>query len=162
MATEAVSSTTAPLTTEQAAAAIVQLINARPDSPRHDEIEAIVGRAAGAPTLATASLSEQQARLHEAIQECVAAEKALNATDLPADQYEAADARFTDALRRVGKLSERLPSPTRSITDIILLAQAAYCTMEKGEDGIDVDDSVEAAAARLIEAVLRFAGVNFH
>ena len=82
MATEAVSSTTAPLTTEQAAAAIVELINARPVSPRHDEIEAIVGRAAGASTLATSSLSEQQARLHEAIQECVAAEKALNAPDL--------------------------------------------------------------------------------
>ena len=84
------------------------------------------------------------------------------APDLPADQYEAADARFTDALRRVGKLSEQLPSPTRSITDIILLAQAAYCAAEKSEDGIDVDDNVEAAAAWLIEAVLRFAGVNYH
>src|SRR5262245_32375740 len=115
MATKAALSTIAPLTTAQAAAAIVRLINMRPVSPRQEEIEAIVDRAAGASTLATASLSEQQALLHEAIEECVAAEKALNATDLPDDQCEAADARFTDALRRVGRLSEQLPSPTRSI-----------------------------------------------
>ena len=51
MATKAIPSTTAPLTTEQAAAAIVKLINTRPDSPRQDEIEAIIARVAGGPAL---------------------------------------------------------------------------------------------------------------
>lgn len=52
MAQATVSSISA-LAVEQAAAAIVHLINERPVSPRKDEVEAIIARAVGAPQAAT-------------------------------------------------------------------------------------------------------------
>jgi hypothetical protein len=159
MATEANRSPTATLTTQQAAVAIIDLINAQPTSPRQDEIEAVVARAAAPTFPAIATLSGPQALLLEAIHGCVAAEKALNAAGLPGDQYDAADARFTDALRRVRELSERLPSP-RSSTDIVLLAQAAWCAADKANGRIEAADHTEAAQVRVVEAVLELAGVD--
>jgi hypothetical protein len=164
MAPKAILSTTGPLTTEQAAAVIVNLINARPTSPRQDEIEAIVARVV-IPT--AISYSDEQAKLLEATQECLAAEKALNKAThdrvdtVDSEKWSAADAHYTDALSRVGELAEQLPG--RSFADIVLLAQAAWCYADKTADGdgIEPADNVEAAQARVVAAVLQLAGIKF-
>jgi hypothetical protein len=163
MAPKAASSTTAHLTTEQAAAAIVNLINVRPTSPRQDEIEAIVARVV---IPAAISYSDEQAKLLEAIQECLAAEEALDEAThdrvdaVEPEGWDAADAHYTDALSRVGELAEQLA--IRSFSDIVLLAQAAWCYVDKTADGngIDAADNVEAAQARVVAAVLQLAGIK--
>jgi hypothetical protein len=151
MAIEAVSSTTAALNPKQATAAILKLINSRPTSPRQDEIEAIIVRA----VLATESpLSDDQAGLLEAIHEFDAAQRALeNAGDDDEDE----EARFTAAERRVGELAERLPTPTRSFTEIVLLTQVAHCYACRDDEA----DPDQIAAARLIQAIHEFAGIQY-
>jgi hypothetical protein len=169
MAIKATLSTIAPLTIQQAAAEIVQLINMRPTSPRQDEIEAIVARASG-PAL-PATLSEVQTQLREAIQEYVATEKVLDEAnrarldEKDPQQHRAIQVRFEVALDRVGELADQLPAPARSITDVVLLAGVVYCHDDKNDDGslrnLDHDCPDERARARLVEAVLEYAGINY-
>jgi len=102
--------------------------------------------------------------LLEAIGECVAAERALDLA--PDDQYEAADARFSAALKRVDEVAAQLPSPPRSNADIVLRAQVAFCHADKVHGQLAALSSDEAGddevtAARLIEAILRSAGISY-
>ena len=116
------------------------------------------------------ALSDAQASLLEAIHECLATEKALNVAgtirDLPQEDYDAADARFTAASERMDELADQLPSPSRSVTDVILRAQVAYLHSDKAYGrlvGLSPDDEAgddQAAAAKLIAAVLQFAGID--
>jgi hypothetical protein len=160
MATEAILSTIAPLTTGQAAAAIVKLINARPTSPRPDEIETIIARVAGGPTLAAAMpLSAEQAQLHEAIKHLVGIEEAMGAEDY----REGLEELHHQAYCRVEELGKRIPTPARSRTDAILWAQVAWALSDK-DNGVlrDLDEpGAEGAAARTIAAVLEFAGISY-
>ena len=160
MATKAALSTIAPLTTEQAAAAIVKLINTRPDSPRHDEIEAVIARVAGGPALpAVMAFSEQQAQMHEAIQHLVGIEKAMNADDY----REGLEEPHHQAFCRVKELEQQIPSPAQSRGACVLHAQAAWALADKDDDGLlcDIDEpGAEGAAARTIAAVLEFAGIS--
>jgi hypothetical protein len=157
MATEATLSPTPALTSTQAAAAIAELINARPTGPRQDEIEAIIARAV-VPT--TAALSGNQAALVAAVRECVAAQKATALGPVPCpEKEEAAIERYSRALDRVGELAQKLPTPARSITDVILRAQVAYAYA--ADDGLEPRDEVEKTAHRLIEAVHQFAGIRY-
>jgi hypothetical protein len=151
MATKAVSSTTAALTPKQATTAILELINSRSTSPRQDEIEAIVARA-GLTVMDT--LSDDEARVIEAIHEFIAAQRALeNAGDDDEDE----EARFAAAERRVGELAERLPTPTRSFTELVLLTQVAHCYACRDDEA----DPDQVAAARLIQAIHEFAGIQY-
>ena len=172
MAIKASQCTTSTLTIEQAAAAIVELINGRFGSPRKDEIEAIVARAVGPAFLETTSFTDGQARLLEAVRECVAAERALDEAgektiaELTREEYEAADARFTAAEERVDKLAAELPNPLRSSADVALRAWVAFCHADKDPHGRlaglsdDETDQAAATSARLIEAVLRSSGFS--
>jgi hypothetical protein len=103
----------------------------------------------------------------------VEAEKALNEagektiSELPREVFEAADHRFTLALKRVDELAAHLPNPPRSISDVVLRAQVAFCHADKRNGRLaalsneKVGDD-EFVNARLIEAVLQFAGVNHY
>jgi hypothetical protein len=115
----------------------------------------------------TMKLTETQAALIDAVQECVAAEKALAAAnrarldiERPHD-YADIDALYSQALDRVGELADRLPTPARSLTDVALRAQVAYCFADKVGDAVAAADDVEASTARLIEAVHEFAGIQY-
>jgi hypothetical protein len=160
MATEATLSTIAPLTPGQAAAEIVELINVRPTSPRPDEIEAIIARVAGGPTLAAAmSLSEEQAQLREAIQHLLEIEKTMGAEDYREGLEEPHHLAFC----RVEDLARRIPSPARSLTDVISRAQVAWALADR-EEGVlrDIDEpDAEGAAARTIQAVFDFAAITY-
>jgi hypothetical protein len=167
MALEAITSTTVASTVEQAAKAIVELINERPTSPRQDEIEAIVGRTVVQASLAPTSLSDDQDRLLEAVQEYLAAERALDEsgkTTTTRDEEEPFIRRSDSAIERLNVLAAELPSPPRSLTDVVLLGLVAFCHADKHLNGRlvnltnDEADHDEIAAARLIEAILQFVG----
>ena len=123
-----------------------------------------VGRAVVRPA-ATSPPCDHLALL-EAIDQCVAAERALEAA--PDDQCEKVAARFNEALERVDELATKLPNPPRSEADIVLRAQVAFCHADKDVHGRlaalwkdEVGDD-ELAAARLIEAVLQSAGISYY
>jgi hypothetical protein len=99
--------------------------------------------------------------LTEAIRKYVSTEKSLAADDLPKDQYDEAEARFTVAQHPVMELADTLPTPARSLTDVILRAQIAFCLARKRGRGIDASDPDEVAAARLIEAVHQFTDIRY-
>jgi hypothetical protein len=122
------------LTVTEAAAAIVALINASPQSPRQAEIEAIVARAA--VPLRTEQLSAAQVELQKAVDDCVAAEKALHQAGvryLSEQDYQAAEARSAAAFDRMDKLADQLPTPPRSIADVVLRGWVAFCHADKDE-----------------------------
>jgi hypothetical protein len=160
MAIKAALSTIAPLTIQQAAAEIIQLINTRPTSPRPDEIEAIIARvASGCSLLAAMPLSAEQAQLHEAIQHLVDIGKTMGAEDY----REGLEKRHHQAYCRVEELAERIPTPARSLTDVILRAQVAWALADR-QDGVlrDIDEpDAEGAAARTIQAVFDFAAITY-
>ena len=87
--------------------------------------------------------------------------------ELPQEDYDAADARFTAASERMDELVDQLPTPSRSVTDVILRAQVAYLHSDKHKQGRlvglspdDEADDDQATAAKLIAAVLQFAGID--
>jgi hypothetical protein len=168
---QATKSPTATLTTGQAAAAIVELINGRPISPRQDEIEAIIARVVVRPApLGPTSLTDAQARLLEAIHDYAAAERAFDeagkkaTSELPCEEFEAAERRVDSALERMDRLAAELPNRSHSIADLRLLGQVAHYHSDRDERGrlaaLSDDKAVadEVAVARLIEAACQVDG----
>jgi len=137
-----------------AAAAIVGLINSSPRSPRQEEIEAIIAKVAPAeaPALHVSELGRK-----------------LRADLARFDAWlgkDVSDADWDDVWgsdwNEIYRLEAQIPNPPRSFADVVARAELAYFGADKGPDNRTMDleegDCWEGPAARLIEAVLQFAG----
>lgn len=135
------------------AAEIVALINASPRTPRVDEIAAVIVRTVAPAFVADSPLVAEAREIAASI---AAAEKL-------ADE-EACDAAITEAHADLQDLDERIPRPPCSFADLVARAQVAYAGAEVRDDGsmaeADNPDLFEGPAARLVEAVLQFAGAQ--
>jgi hypothetical protein len=147
---------------QQAAAAIVRLINSSPRSPRQEEIEAIIanvatsGIAPATPLLT--KIRETATRLHEAYDVL----GSVHPADKAADQ--AAQARIDELQDELEELGDQIASPPQSLTDLVAWAEIAHSGADVRADGsigeAEDDDVFLRPAARLIEAVLRFGGAT--
>jgi hypothetical protein len=139
-------------TVSTAAAAIVALINERPQSPRQDEIEAIIAKVA--PAAPALHVSELRHRIRAAIARVDEAERAGE---------DAADAVASTGWDELYRLEEQIPNPPQSFADLLIRAELAYFGADKERDdrtmsALEKGDCLGGPAARLIEAVLQFAG----
>ena len=117
----------------------------------------------------TSTLDDTRTALVAAVQDCVAAERALNAAnraDLDIErpsEYADLEMRYSLAADRVRELADALPTPARSQTDVVLRARVAYALADKDRDGriATSDDEAEESTRRLIEAVHDLAGISY-
>jgi hypothetical protein len=137
---------------EQAAAAIVKLINAKPRTPTVAEIEAVIAKAV--PPVMTASTLLPQVR--QTVARLAEAERVAGELELISKaDFDAASAEV-DGLRAELRALE---DQAAGAGDLVALAAIAKAGADVGFDGkmeeLDLDDAFERAAARLIEAVLQ-------
>jgi len=145
----------------QAAQAIVDLINSRPQSPAAAEIAAIIEQCTdGGQVLETSPLPQQ-------LRAAMAAETAAGTAcyELPdGPALDSAVALYDRCHAEVLALARQIPSPPRRFEDLALLAEVAFhyadCIGEGQMKELDDDDVFMSSAARLIEAVLQFARVR--
>jgi hypothetical protein len=143
---------------QEAASAIVALINSKPTSPTRDEIEAVL-RCADfrAPFLLSpslASIHEVIARLREA--------NVIAGKLLAGPEFDAAEAEVIRWEERLEELEARIPNPPRSPHDILLRAVVAryFDGVADGPMESLGGDVFERRAARLIESVLQWHGFD--
>jgi hypothetical protein len=144
----------------EAAAAVVELINSSPRSPRVEEIEAVLSRIGIAPQDAP-PISDLRVRLHEAI---VRHDEALSRASklLPGAECDCAEADLETWGDAIGALEAAIPNPPRSYQDIVARAEIARHGGDvvdgKLMEAEDEEDVFLGPAARLVEAVLKFGG----
>jgi hypothetical protein len=148
---------------QEAAAAIVALINSSPRSPRQEEIEAILARVGTAPTREARPISDLRIRIRKAIAQ---AEAALHVVgELPAGpKFELAQADLNTWEDEIAALEDDIPNPPRSYDDLLARAEVA----RHGGDVVDgklmeaenQEDVFVGPAARLVEAVLQYRGAQ--
>jgi hypothetical protein len=162
------------LTVDQAAAEIIALINARPSSPRLDEIEAIIAK------VCPLGLTEDEAYMRNVMRTSNTplllktevllaagwqAEVAACAADgLP--ERPQRDQELDQAWEKLRALEDEIPLPPTCIGDIIAQALVAHYHCDKDQDDDhnaltcerNSDDSRTRATARLILSVLQFFG----
>ena len=137
-----------------AAAAIVGLINSSPRSPRQEEIEAIIAKVAPAeaPALHVSELGRK-------LRADLARFDAWLGKDVSDADW---DDVFASDWDEIYRLEAQIPNPPRSFADVVARAELAYFGADKGPDNrtmdLDEGDCWEGPVARLIEAVLQFAG----
>ena len=151
---------------QEAAAAIVRLINTSPRSPRVEEIEAIL--ACIAPDAhVCASGNTRTSLLRTKIAEATAqADKALHVSAglLDGAEYDLAEADLNFWKERLKKIEDEIPNPPQCFEDLVARAEIAWY----GGDIVDgrlmeAEDEEEVfigPAGRLIEAVLQFPGAT--
>jgi hypothetical protein len=145
-------------TIEAAAAEIVALINARPTSPRQDEIEAIIAKVAApaSPAIMRTALLD---RLDAALEHAHAAERRLGNAEGKA--WDAASVDYEEAFAALRAVEAEIPSPPQSFADVLAWAKIAHFGADKMPDNVslalDNDDCFERPAMRLILAVLEWA-----
>jgi hypothetical protein len=103
-------------------------------------------------------MTAEQNELLAAIQNLAEIERAMRAEDY----REGLEEPHHQAYCRVEELAERIPTPARSLTDVVLRARVAWVLADK-DDGVlrDLDEPhAEGAAAQAIQAVLDFAGIS--
>jgi hypothetical protein len=105
---------------EQAAEAIVALINSRPTTPRLDEIVAIIARVGSNPV----TLPRLSAEIRAKIAELRAAYDVV-AKLHPGPDFDAAEARVDLLADELNDLEEQIPNPPRSLADIVMRADVA-------------------------------------
>jgi hypothetical protein len=145
---------------QQAASAIVALINSSPRSPRQEEIEAIIANVAPSGTAPATPLlmkiRETAARLGEAFD----VQGKVHPADKAADK--AAQARIDEFQDELDQLEDQIASPPQSFADLVAWAEIARSGADLHTDGTmgeaEEDDVFLRPAARLIEAVLQFGG----
>ena len=150
------------LTAEQAAAAIVNLINSQPHSPRQADIAAIVARAVADPMkpmpVPAQSVSPLVLKIRAAIGLADAAEQA----DCEVASHDIEDEARSTALveQRNAELYElvaQFPDPPCSPEHGLIRAEVAYHFADKDAEGrliFNDDDCTAGPAARLIKAIL--------
>ena len=139
-----------------AAAAIVALINERPQSPRQDEIEAIIAKAMAPQPMATARLVE----LRRAIATVEAAEEEAGPgearTDATQDRIDRLYAPF-DAMTQA--VWDTPPTSPVDLHERAIIARHWFnVSRADWENPCDLDDWGDQAIAQLIHGVLQFAG----
>jgi hypothetical protein len=144
---------------QEAAAAIVALINSSPRSPRQDEIEAILGRIGAAPAH-EASISDLRIRLRKAMEKADAALQ-VACHLLPGTECDLADAERARWLEEIAAMEKEIPNPPRCYEDLAVRAEVARYGGDvvdgKLMEAEDEEDVFLGPAGRLIEAVLQFA-----
>ncbi len=148
----------APFATQQAAAEIVALINSRSQSPWPHEIEAIIAKAIAPdrqPSTLLPKVREAVARLNEGFQ-------FLGPQHPGSEEEDAAEAEVSRRQAALEELEKQDPNPPHSYGDLVALAEIARAGAEVRCDGrmaeLDQRDVFQRPAARLVEAVLQFAG----
>ena len=148
----------APFATQQAAAEIVALINSRSQSPWPHEIEAIIAKAIAPdrqPSTLLPKVREAVARLNEGFQ-------FLGPQHPGSEEEDAAEAEVSRRQAALEELEKQVPNPPHSYGDLVALAEIARAGAEVRCDGrmaeLDQRDVFQRPAARLVEAVLQFAG----
>jgi hypothetical protein len=111
------------LTTEQAAAAIVALINARPQSPTQAEIADIIARHVGSDVLQIQGTSAVHAEIHGLLRDLAEAERSIGRKAYASD--EEIDATFPPMRKRLKELQDQLPQLPRSMADCVAFAEIA-------------------------------------
>jgi hypothetical protein len=159
MAKAATSDTTA-LTVAEAATAIVALINTRPVSPRREELEAIIARAApaSAARMVLPPLSPLHLRYRESLAEIARLDDNYYSLAMSADEKEAA---VEAACERAMALErETWATPAKTLADVLLRGEMALYNengvMESLHDPEAYYD--ERAVAQLIKAVVDVLG----
>ena len=148
-----------PNPTQQAAAAIVALINSSPRSPRQDEIEAILARIGHAPAQ-DVPISDLRIRLRKAIAKSNAALDVLARLPDGAEFHlaEAERAMWEDEIAAIEKEIPTRRGPSKTSWPVprsrVTAATSWMASLIEAENDEDV---FEGPAARLIEAVLHFA-----
>jgi hypothetical protein len=150
---ETCNSPSQPLSVEQAATAIIDLMNSRPQCPGRDEIEAILKKMTWARIDGSVVLEVRRVS-------ALLAERERAAGKLKGAAFHAANAERARWQARLDELEAQVPNPQSSFSDLVVLAEIAHAGAEVGEDGrmaeIDEPDIFERPAARLVEAVLQF------
>src|SRR5262245_303678 len=139
------------------AKAIVDLNNSKPRNPTQAEIAATIE-----PLLCLESPALETSPLAAQVRAALAAETAAReaCAKLPnGSAFDEAQALCDQRHAEVVELVSRIPSPPRRIEDLVLLAEVAFHYAERDRNGrmTELDGTLaDSAAARLIEAVLRF------
>ena len=154
-----------PLTVEQAATAMQQLINTSPRSPTKAEIEAIMARVA--PVAAAPTVPDRVQRIRDAIAKIKADEDVLFGGTCPEDD----DPRRVEYQKRVdaGKdvlnaLARQVPMRPREFSDVLSIAEVANYWADRELDGTishlqrEDADPFDHFATRLVVAVMAFGG----
>ena len=148
------------LSSEEAAAAIVALINSSPRSPRQDEIEAILARIMPAPAT-DVPISDLRIRLRKAMANSDAALRVASRLP-PGAECDLAEAERAQWLDEIAAMEAEIPNPPRSFEDLVARAEIARyggdVVAGKLMEAEDEEDVFLGPAARLIEAVLQFSG----
>jgi hypothetical protein len=136
------------------------LINSKPQSPRIEEIEAIIAKALTSDATPAASplltkIRETAARLEEAHE--------VHAKVRPGDPVEdAVEARIDQLQGDLEDLEGQIPTPPQSFVDLVAWAEIARAGAGIHKDGTiaktEEDDVFQRPAARLMEAVLQMGG----
>ena len=164
-------------TVREAAAAIVQLINASPRSPRQEEIEAILSRIgtatpSGAPPMSPAH-AEHMREWRTLIDEHMREFENVDEAGMTPAEIDADDARMSAHIEVVDALQARIFAvPARTWGDVALYAQAACWEYWSGmdaegpdarrwlDDGPQCDHDDSIALAKLLEAIFTVAGLG--
>ena len=157
-----ISPTAAKLSSQEAAAAVVALINSNPRSPRQEEIEAIIAKAVSSLPEPSAGSSPLLPKIREAVirlNEAFDVQGKVHPYDKAAD--DAAQARIDEFQDALEELEDQIPSPAQSFSDLVAWAEIAHAGADVRRDGTmaeaEQDDVFSRPAARLIEAVLHLA-----
>jgi len=110
------------LSSEEAAAAIVALINSSPRSPRQDEIEAILARIMPAPAT-DVPISDLRIRLRKAMANSDAALQ--RASRLLGAEFDIAEAERVQWGDEIAAMEKEIPNPPRSFEDLVARAEIA-------------------------------------
>jgi hypothetical protein len=134
------------LSIEQAAAAIVALINARPQTPTQAEIADIIAQHVGSDVLQIQGTSAVHVEIHGLLRDLAEAERSLGRKAYATD--EEIDAIFPPMQKRLGELQDQLPQLPRSMADCVVFAEIAQHWRETDP----ADDAAFLRAARPLVA----------
>jgi hypothetical protein len=151
------SPTAGRLSSSEAAAAIMALINSKPISPRQEEIEAIL--ACFGPALAAAPpISDLRMRLRKAMARSDAALQAVGSLPQGA-RFDLAEAALNQWEGEIAAMEKEIPHPPRSFEDLVARAEIA----RHGGDVVDgklmeaenEEDVFVGPAARRLDGVVQ-------
>jgi len=156
------SRTAIPTTTREAATAILALIHSRPQSPRIEEIEAILSRFVEPAAPQEALASDIRIRLRKAMARHD--EAFAVAAKTMGTECEQANAHLDIWGAEISALEAEIPNPPRCFEDLVARAEVARHGGDivdgKLMEAEDEEDVFLGPAARLIEAVLQLGGAD--
>lgn len=162
---------------QQAAAAIVSLINTSPRSPRQDEIEAVIARVGSVnPAAMSPGHAEHHREWRRLVDEHVRGWPPFACdTSRTAEESEADDAQMTAHLQKMDDLALQVfDAPARTWGDVLLFAEVCLWVHHGGIDAespqgraqlhemgfANCGDMVDKALTALLEAIFTVAGVG--